>query len=236
MLKEIKKQIGITMAGQFDSLLSQAMESFADGSEVFLLQIGAGDGRSGDFLYPYLIKKGWRALLIEPHGPAFDRLCTTYADFPTIKCCQMAISDHNGVQDFYSVADTDGLPWWADQIPSLISDVILSHESLIPDLRERIVVTSMPCQKIETLVKAHAIERIDIVAVDTEGMDALIVNDILRAGINPQLMLFEHKHLGAEVRSSLSEKLLKSYTVVEGPYDMLCIHRSSFAELSMPRN
>lgn len=224
------------MAAPLDNLLSDAMESFADGSEVFLLQIGAGDGKSGDFLYPYLIRNGWRALLVEPHGPAFARLCSTYADFPSIKCCQMAISDRDGVQDFYSIRDTEGLPWWADQIPSLISDVILSHEILIPDLRERMVVTTVPCQKIETLIKVQAIERIDIVAVDTEGMDAVIVNDILRQGINPQLILFEHKHLGAEVRSSLNEQLLKSYTVVVGPFDTLCVRRSSYAELSMHRN
>jgi FkbM family methyltransferase len=218
------------MKMSFEALLGILLESLPDEPDIFVLQIGAGDGMMGDFLYPYLTQRQWRALLLEPHAPAFARLCSTYAGSPSVQCVQLAISDRDGQQDLYFVRDTTGLPWWADQLPSLMSDVILSHQSLIPDLRERLEVASIPCQTIESLVSSCSIDHADVVAVDAEGLDAVIVSDALKAGMNPQFLLFEHKHLAAEDRQNLQVLLRKNYTVIDGPYDTICIRNGSSAQ------
>lgn len=217
------------MTISFDEILSEVVESFPDGTEVFVLQIGAGDGITGDFLHACLRRKRWRALLLEPHPRAFELLCTTYWDCPCVQCVQSAIAEHDGFIDLYAVRDTTGLPWWADQIPSLRADVIFSHETLIPDLRERVEVISVPCQTIATLMTSFSFEQADIAAVDAEGLDALIVSDMLKAGLLPQLILFEHKHLRHRERQSLISDLLVGYILVDGPWDTLCVRRSSRA-------
>ena len=224
------------MTSSFDILYSEVMESFPDGPDVFLLQVGAGDGITGDFLHPYLIRKGWRALLLEPHAPVFARLCRTYEDLPAIQCIQMAISDRDGIQDFYSVRDIEGLPWWADQIHSLQPDVVFSHHEHIPELRDRIQVSLIPCQTISTLINSFELSQVDIVAVDTEGLDAVVVADVLRAGLQPQAILFEHKHLNHDVRQALLPELLDDYLLVEGPWDTLCVRRGSRASRILDRS
>lgn len=211
----------------FDEILSEVVESFPDGAEVFVLQIGAGDGITGDFLHASLTLKRWRALLLEPHPRAFERLCTTYRDCPYVQCVQSAIAEHDGFNDLYAVRDTTGLPWWADQIPSLRADVIFSHETLIPDLKERVEVISIPCQTIATLMTSFSFEHADIAAIDAEGLDALIVSDMLKAGLLPQMILFEHKHLRHRERQSLISDLQVGYILVDGPWDTLCVRRSS---------
>ena len=215
------------MSSTFSGFMSEIMDSLPDGPNVFLLQIGAGDGTTGDLIHPYLVRKGWRALLLEPEATAFERLCQVYANTPDVRCCQIAISDRDGPQNFYSVRNIEGLPWWADQISSLKRDVIMSHQPMIPDLAGRLDIRSVSCQRVETLIREHSIEAVDIVAVDTEGLDALIVSDILLAGLAPKVLLFEHKHLPTDVRAALHEQLQEHYTVVNGPYDTLCILRNS---------
>ena len=83
---------------------------------------------------------------------------------------------------------------------------------------------------------SFSIGHADIVAVDAEGLDALIVTDVLKAGLQPLVLLFEHKHLSQAARQTLLRLLRENCTVIEGPYDTLCTRNGSSAEQTILRH
>ena len=203
---------------------------------VGVIQIGAADGRTGDYLHHFLTTSACCALLLEPVTHVFQELCMTYQNYPSVECRQQAVSDVAGTRSLYRIRDVTGLPWWADQLASFDHQVILSHAALIPNLAAQIISEPTTTVTPSMLIAGFARNGIDIVATDTEGHDDIILAAFLCAECFPRLILFEHKHLSSARFEVLSARLREcGYELFQGVSDTLCA-RHGFSSFHVPRD
>ena len=67
-----------------------------------ILQVGANDGKSDDFLFKSL-NKNLDAILIEPMNDAFIKLNENYKEFKKVKCLNLALGLDNNKKNIFSV-------------------------------------------------------------------------------------------------------------------------------------
>ncbi len=170
----------------------------ADGEDLFLVQIGANDGRIYDFLHPYLCRYRWRGLLVEPLGYYFERLQHTYRDYPQLTLEQAAISDRDGLREMYRIDERiDYLPRWCRGLGSFHREVLLSHRWALPRIEDYIVTETVRCLRLQSLIERHGVQRIDVLAIDTEGHDLAVLRQFDLARYRPRAVLFEHEYIPA---------------------------------------
>lgn len=106
-------------------------------------------------------------------------------------------------------------------------DVLLSHRDHIPDIEDRLRTIEVPCLTFESLCQKHAVERIDLVHIDTEGYDFEVIKLIDLDRWRPKVLLFEHKHLSPTEHSACVEHLeANGFALVADATDTLCVRRA----------
>jgi hypothetical protein len=109
---------------------------------------------------------------------------------------------------------------------------VLGHKRLIPDIEDRIVTTAVPCLTFDSLTKKHGVEHIDIVQIDTEGYDLEVLRLIDLVRWQPELVMYEHVHLGDDGRAAARSLLDESgYLRMADDMDTLGVHRSTLERL-----
>lgn len=165
----------------------------AHGGEVSFLQIGAHDGKTNDPLHPYVVRHGWRGVLVEPVRDLFEQLRRTYAGFPQLAFENAALSDQDGVRTFYRLDSR--APAWCSQLGSFHRNVVLAHKYMLPNFEDYLVEEPVRCVSFRTLVERHVITRLDIIAIDTEGYDLEVLRQIDFVQFRPALVIYEQQHL-----------------------------------------
>lgn len=135
-------------------------------------------------------------LFIEPVKEYFDRLPAT--------CCKenVAVSNYTGVIDIYSIPSQiiqqRGLADWlrgcnsVGQPHATVSKLVA--EGGLP--AEYVCKYSVPVVRIKDLLDKHGVTHIDYLKIDTEGHDAVILNDFLdTVAIRPPQIFFENNGL-----------------------------------------
>lgn len=149
------------------------LEAFDHGRDgVRFIQVGSNDGEHDDPLRTFVLGGTWGGVLIEPVPFVFERLRRNYGHRDLVPV-NAAISGHDGFTDFYCLAETsDPLPTWYDQLGSFTLETLFDKwtEKLIPDLRERIIIITVPCLTFESLCDKHQVGAADLVHLDTEGI------------------------------------------------------------------
>jgi FkbM family methyltransferase len=206
------------------------IRAFADAyPEAFFIEIGSNDGEQHDHLRPAIISQPWRGIMVEPVPYVFERLRRNYGGVDRIALENVAIADRDGRMPFYHVVDAsegerERLPDWYDAIGSFSREAVASHAREIPDIEERIVRTEVPCLTFDSLCRKHGVERLDLLAIDTEGYDWEILQRIDFAARRPRLLLYEHYHLGREDRGRCRARLEEAgYETMEEGFDTFCI-------------
>jgi hypothetical protein len=87
------------------------------------------------------------------------------------------------------------LPAWVNGMASLHLDVLMNHKWAIPDIEDYIVKEQIRCITLDSLLKKHRVERLDLLAIDTEGHDFEVIKQVDFARLRPQVITYEHKHL-----------------------------------------
>jgi FkbM family methyltransferase len=193
------------------------------------VEIGANDGEQHDLLRPFVLAGGWRGVVVEPVPYVFERLARNYAGQPGLALENVAVAPEDGRRRFFHLAEAEGadrerLPEWYDGIGSLFREEVLSHRRHIPDIDSRLVETEVDCVTLETLCHRHGIDRLDLLAVDTEGYDWEILRHVDIAALAPRLIVYEHYHLGPEDRRAAREHLRGSgYETMEEHFDTFCL-------------
>lgn len=131
--------------------------------DVFFVQIGAFDGKTGDQLHDHVVRWRWRGVLVEPQARYFRALQETYAGHEQLILHQAAISERREMRTLYSVRDDDSNPEWAGQIATF-------DKSRLSEFDGRIAEQQVECFPITDLLKG--VERVDLLQVDVEGYDA----------------------------------------------------------------
>jgi FkbM family methyltransferase len=178
-----------------DRLIALFAEIFPD---AFVVQIGANDGIAGDPLGDAFSKTRWSGLLVEPVPHLYEALVARYADRPGVRVERAAISTRDGEAPLYRLRSVPGTtPEWFSQLATLDREVLLKHRSSIPEIESLLIEERVPTLRLETLLARHAVSKIDLLVIDTEGHDSEILRTLDFTRFRPVLLMFEHQHLSA---------------------------------------
>ncbi|MEX2404007.1 MAG: FkbM family methyltransferase, partial [Balneolales bacterium] len=185
--------------------------------DIFFIQIGSNDGVTRDPLHRHITKDQWRGIVVEPVRYIYEKLIENYRYYPRVSCENLAIADENGTREFYRLKESDdGLPEWYDQIGSFNPDIVETHSHKINNFYKYYITEQVDCITLETLLKRHNVQKIDLIHIDTEGYDHEIIKMINFDKFNPEIIMFEHKHLPIETYKEvihfLKEKHYKLYS------------------------
>jgi FkbM family methyltransferase len=194
-------------------------------TDLFFVQIGAFDGRTGDQLHEWVVRYRWRGILVEPQPHYFEALQHTYADQPQLQLLQAAISETRETRTMYTVrAGVPGLPDWAPQVASFDRTHVDSHGLKSPDGGDVIEAIQVDCVPFRDVLAD--VERVDLLQVDVEGFDAEIIRMFDFETYRPSIVRFESKHLTSTDHDAAIARLLGcGYSVAVAGDDTLAVHR-----------
>lgn len=177
-----------------DALMTVSKRS----DDVFFIEVGANDGLSGDVLREFIVTRHWNGVLVEPVDYLFRRLKENYEGTEGLVFEQAAISSQSGKKKLWYIEQSGDLPAGYDQLGSFDRDHVLKYSNMIPDIDNRLRCCDVECITLRDLVTRHSIDRIDVILIDVEGHDQEIVQQIDLDRFRPQVIVFEHCHLGDE--------------------------------------
>ncbi|MGH8556520.1 MAG: FkbM family methyltransferase [Methylococcales bacterium] len=196
------------VCGQRWKKLETVLDQFDQSDDFFFIQVGSNDGIVHDPLYRHVLRNGWNGILIEPVRYYFDLLKKNYANSSQLIFENIAISGRDEYRDFFRIReDLDFLPRWTKGLGSFKRDVLMKHRWIIPNIQQYIVQEKVECLSFPSLLERHAVGKIDLIMIDTEGYDFEIIKQIDFSRIRPGVIIYEHKHISRSDRLSC-EKLL----------------------------
>jgi FkbM family methyltransferase len=175
--------------------------------DIFVLQIGANDGKRHDPLSIFIHKYHWQGLLLEPLPDIFASLRLNYANDKHVTLLNAAMADRDGDMTFYRVEPGPGIPDNCNELGSFYRDVIKKHSFIFPEIEKHIVEETIAVVSFPTLVRQQHIKKIDVIFIDTEGYDFEILKLIDFHQFRPKLVVYEHMHLSQQDQNSASQLL-----------------------------
>lgn len=193
------------------------------------VQIGSNDGRTGDPLHDWLKrKKGWSAVFVEPVPFLFNRLQQTYSGEKRFAFENAVINDGSEVSFFWVSQEARSalpdLPSWWDQLGGFSREHITKH---IPELEHFIKSEILPGISLTELFERHALDRIDLLHIDTEGADYKILSQLNLDRYRPRVILYERKHLSEDEHKQSIQFLQRDYALFNLGADMLAINKEA---------
>ena len=163
--------------------------------ELQLVQVGANDGVSSDPIYGFITRypSRVRGVVVEPVKDYFNQLVENYRHVPGIVPVNMAIHRHEKEMTIYRVdpLKQKSLPAWTKGIASFNP----SHHELGQTPPDAMIPEKVKCASLDELLKTHALTRLDLLQIDTEGYDAEIIDGIDFNVTRPRIVRFEHGRL-----------------------------------------
>jgi FkbM family methyltransferase len=205
-----------TVGFGFERVVATCLE----GRDPFLLQVGANDGQSGDPLLPLFERHDWRGLLLEPMDVPFAALSARHRGRQRINLVNAAIADHDGTLELY--LGTSNKTTLASARPDRN---VLSKES------EPLQVKQVECVRFETLFEKFGVERVDLLQIDTEGMDAVILRSFDLEKMAPTVVQLEFYCLPLAERIETMERFDRNgYVWKFLERDLLAVRRDALPE------
>ncbi len=202
---------------------------------VRFVQIGSNDAGYGDPLRFHILHNGWRGLMIEPVPFIYQRLLARYRPVSGLQFANVAIGESAGSRPFFHLraSNEPSLPPWYDQLGSFDRQHLLKHQQYLADLPERIVESTVECQRFDALCAHSGISQFDLLHIDTEGYDWKILQTIDLTRYQPTVILFEHRHLpAAEMQAALLALHGTGYLTHNDLYDTVAVKQSRLAALA----
>ena len=180
-------------------------------SSFSILQVGAYDGVSNDWVHDLLGPHDHvRAVLLEPQPGPFSLLQKRWDGSSRVVPVRAALSDSTGERPLYVIADAHKHRHpFPDQVSSFFRWRVEQACSRYVWRPSQDFITSVPVPTIDwrTLVQRYG--RFDFVAIDAEGYDAEVLEQIDLNEHPPDIILYEHALLPPRVRKRC-ERLLTS--------------------------
>src|SRR5262249_11466320 len=119
-----------------------------------------------------------------------------------------AIDELSGFRDMYCVsAGTEELPSWTEQLASFQKEHILKHEDKAPGLSKYLVTLEVPTISFEDLLEKYRVDSLDLLQIDSEGMDAQLLAWFPFARVKPTLLHYETAHMTAVEQRAVRNRL-----------------------------
>jgi FkbM family methyltransferase len=174
-----------------------------------ILQVGAYDGVSNDAVhdlltaYPHI-----RAVLLEPQPGPFAELQRRWEGTERVTTLRAALSDRTGQRELYMIADAHKHRHpYPDQVSSFYrSRVEVAYSRYVwRPAADAITSISVPTVDWQSLTARYG--AFDFVAIDTEGYDAEILQQIDLVRSAPEIILYEHRLLDRRLQKLCKRRL-----------------------------
>jgi len=188
------------------SIFEQAVDlRVAQGKSCRFVQVGAYDGVTLDPLRPLILRHGLSGTLVEPQPTAFEALQALYAEDPNIQLLEVAITKTRGpVELIAPVAEHQPIRQGGASIKPGGTQCLKNYKRAGVKL-ETITVAGIT---VSDLLEQHA-GAVDVLQIDVEGMDWVVLQAFLDAGIRPAIVQFEHIHLSQAEHRAYDERLFE---------------------------
>lgn len=184
--------------GKTLAVLALAIRSFlTENPDLYFLQIGANDGLIDDPIHPLVRKHRLRGLLLEPVPAFFEELKSNYADQPQLQFERAALWKEDGAQQFFRIRHEAYENRRIKGMAGLSREKLMAASTYLPGLAGNIESFPVPTISPASLLRKHGVTRVDLLIVDTEGLDDQMIYLLFDAGLSPAMVYFEHIHLDA---------------------------------------
>jgi len=197
-----------------------------------IIQIGANDGKSDDFLRSS-INIDTNLILVEPIKSAFEQLEKNYYGYKNVKFINKAIDVVKGKKNIFSVNpkyydfyekkyESKDVSWL-----TVLASFNKSHLEYHGIKSKHIQSTEIDCINFKELIEQYNYQKLDLLVVDTEGYDdVLITNFIKNTDIRPTIIL-EWIHIKKNKAEKLIELLKNNnYKFLKLNKDLICIQNN----------
>jgi FkbM family methyltransferase len=184
--------------------------------DVFFLQIGAADGRRYDPIFHFVRRYGWTGVLVEPLPDIFEMLKANYAGQGGLVFENAAVTEKDERREIHRVplesVGGGSVPGWAFGASTLVPDKTRfarrnSPAPLHDALSAAAITEEVRCLSLTSVLDKHAVERIDVLQLDTEGYDARILRQLDLARYRPSVINMEWQWLDEAERNEVSARL-----------------------------
>lgn len=162
---------------------------FPHGASPTVLQIGANDGQRDDALWELRNFYKWKGILVEPQPEPFAKLQRLHRDSPDIICENVAVGPQAGTLTLYRVRQVDQAPNW--DVLTAASVKTLKRSMRICNTTGAVEPIHVPVVTPTFLLEKHGIHHLDLLVIDTEGMDAEILAAFDFDRYRPTIVQFE---------------------------------------------
>ena len=182
-----------------------------DKKDFTVLQIGANDGLINDPICKLIRKGQWQGVLIEPQKLVFDTyLQELYKNYSKIKIFNQAIGNQNATEKLYVISFSAAR--WATGLASFVRSSIEGkiadgyvakciqkyNEKAPASIDAYIATQDVECVTFQHIFSITALQKIDLLQIDTEGFDFEIIKMFPFDQLKPALISFESERLSIE--------------------------------------
>lgn len=178
-------------------------------NEVFFIQVGSNDGFQHDPLCKFIKRDGWKGILLEPQTKAFQTLREIYRNDKVV-AVNKALDREDGQRKLFKLNFSDER--WASGLCSFdrshLENMITNGHVARKSKDERIVGSGnfdeyigydyVDCISFPTLFQNHAVSKVDLLHIDTEGHDCVILQHFDFNTYHPNIVIFESSHLSPD--------------------------------------
>ena len=193
-LWQVEKQLGLharyfSQAGQDRYLNGQFFRNTRNGTFV---EIGGHDGWTGSNCVFFEKVLNWTGIVVE----ASPQLVKQIGETRSAKVINAAISDRDGTAEFLEV--TSGLTQMGGLVDHYPSEML---RKIRQDERHSETVVTVPSTRLDTLLRAHALEKIDYCSIDVEGAERAVLRSIDFDACDIAVLTIENNRVGRESES-----------------------------------
>ncbi len=216
------------------NILDDVIKRLMSAGEVSVLQIGANDGQSEDYLRTLIADEtaaNIHATLIEPEPGSYQKLTELYEGRGNVEIWNLAISEASGTMPFFHVEDQQG-----NMLESATASLDrVSAEQALERLNRRDGVAHRIAQQdVETLTVADFLRKsgrssFDVILIDTEGYDEVILRALLEHRLLPKVLSFEFIFFDPnDLHWLLKELESLGYEIARTGQDIVAIRQDGF--------
>jgi FkbM family methyltransferase len=174
-----------------------------------ILDIGANDGITFSNSRLFIEKYGCKSYLVEPTSECIRLLNDLYENTEIVKIIPYAISEKIGSMKI-NVGNLMDLPTCVNQVSTLLDDERVYWErGRNVKYTEEIIQSITPKKLVDMLDDTS----IDLLSIDTEGMDYVTLSGLYDLGIRPKIIVFEWNNK-IEVLNQCEKLLSDNYEII----------------------
>lgn len=208
----------------FELVMGPLLARHAAG-DLVLLQVGANDGVDQDPVRRVLEQHAIRSYLCEPLPDVYQKLVSNYQGFAHVTPVRCAVGARSQPLTLYRLPQ--GKTNWNDQLVASFDrknvEPYAAEHGLSP---ADIVAEQVPCFSVKDFMAEHGLARVDIAAIDTEGMDHVICDQLLDLPVLPKVIHFEYANNPlAAIRALMKKFGDKGYVFTRSGIDITAVKK-----------